>query len=67
MTNDERIAALRRMCGYVENGSETSLHIHQDDATRSWIVRVGNRWWHGTSMLAAIDAAAADFPVEEAA
>ena len=67
MTNDERMAAIRRMCGYVENGSDATVKIFQDDATRSWIVRVGNRWWHGPSMNDAIDAAAADYPREESA
>ena len=67
MSNDERIAAIRRMCGYVENGSDETVRIFQDDATRDWIVKVGNRWWHGPSMLAAIDAAAIDHPKDEAA
>lgn len=65
MKDDERISALRRMCGYVENGSETTVKIFQDDATREWFVKVGNREYHDTTMLGALDTAAADHPKEE--
>lgn len=32
---------LRELCGYVENGSEQSVTIFQDDATRTWHLRIG--------------------------
>lgn len=67
MSNDERMKALRRLCGYVENGSDTTVKIYQDDATRSWCVDVGRRWYHGPTMLDALDAAIADHPAEVAA
>lgn len=42
---DERDAGtmrkLRRLCGYVENSSDTTVRISQDDATHSWFVTVG--------------------------
>lgn len=37
----ELLGQLREMCGYVENGSDTTVAIFQDDATRDWILRVG--------------------------
>lgn len=33
---------LRELCGHVENGTDTKVTIFQDDATKSWYVRVGN-------------------------
>lgn len=33
---------LRELMGYVQNGSHTKITISQDDATGSYIVRVGN-------------------------
>jgi hypothetical protein len=35
------LASLRRLCGYVENGSSESVGISQDDATGEWILRIG--------------------------
>jgi hypothetical protein len=35
------LASLRRLCGYVENGSSESIGISQDDATHEWILRIG--------------------------
>ncbi len=64
-----RIDGLRRLCGYVEDSSDESVGIYQDDATRDWTVRVGPslspraKLFHGHSMIAALDAAiAADQP-----
>lgn len=58
----ERFAAIERMCGAVENGSDETVQIHQDDATRGWIISVGKNWWHGGTMRSAIDEAAKQFP-----
>jgi dUTP pyrophosphatase len=56
---------LRRMCGYVEDGSSEFVTIGQDDATREWGISVGadhrmqkRRHYHGTSFHQAIRAAA---------
>lgn len=35
------LASLRRLCGYVENGSSESIGISQDDATNEWVLRIG--------------------------
>lgn len=61
----DRFKQIRKLCGYVENGSSAVVNLHQDDATREWIVRVDSRWWHGTSLEAALDAAAADLLTDE--
>jgi hypothetical protein len=37
----ELLASLRRLCGYVENGSSESIGISQDDATGEWVLRIG--------------------------
>jgi len=63
-----RIDGLRRLCGYVENGSDTVVAFLQDDATRSFLVRVGPaaspyvKYFHGAGMLEALDAAIAGTP-----
>lgn len=51
---------LKRCLGYVENGTETTVTIYQDDATRSYIVRVGNRQYWGESLFQALESAAVD-------
>ena len=37
----ELLNNLRRVCGYVENGSSEAVTICQDDATNDWGVSVG--------------------------
>ena len=37
----ELLASLRRLCGYVENGSSEPIGISQDDATNEWVLRIG--------------------------
>lgn len=34
-------AQLREICGYVENGTDTTVRLYQDDATRSWHINIG--------------------------
>lgn len=71
-TNDEQnleaFRRLRELCGYVENGGHTSVNLGQDDATRDWVLTVGQdtpsqrkRVFYGSSMGAAIAAAYAHF------
>lgn len=62
---------LRECCGYVENASEQTVRIFQDDATRGWIVKCGDermissvpaqyskpRNYHANSLNEAIDIA----------
>lgn len=52
-----RVRGLRKLCGYVEDGSSDKVTICQDDATRTWVVTVGRRQHYGTTFEAAIDAA----------
>ena len=67
--SEARLEALRKLCGYVEDGSSDVVHISQDDATKDWIISTGelgkpNRpWWHGSSFGEAIDNAAKDLPI----
>lgn len=56
---------LRILCGYIENASDTSVRVCQDDATRDWIVAIGTgssikRSYHGTSMEEAFEQAFQD-------
>ena len=57
----ERLKGLRNLCGFVEDGSNESVTICQDDATRDWTIRVGGpgsrKWWYGHSFENVIDAA----------
>ena len=50
---------LRSMLGYVQDGSETSLRITLDDATRDYVITdLGTKkWWFGRSLETAIDSA----------
>lgn len=36
------LEGLRRLCGYIENGSDTTVRIFQDDATREWGIGLGS-------------------------
>lgn len=57
----ERLIGLIKMCGHVQDGSDSVVRIFQDDATCEWIVRNGDpmngSFFHGSSPRAAIDAA----------
>lgn len=67
----ESFRKLRECCGFVENGSEQTVRIFQDDATRGWIVKCGDeriissvppmyskpRSYHAGSLNEAIDMA----------
>lgn len=55
--------ALRSLMGHVQDGSDTPICLYQDDATRSYFVRVGPsgspraRHYHGESLQQAVEAA----------
>ncbi|UPT53358.1 hypothetical protein [Synechococcus phage Ssp-JY38] len=59
VANARRYHVLREACGYVENGTSTSLTISQDDATKYWfIAQPGARdmlRYSGTSLNQAVD------------
>lgn len=40
-TDSELLDFLAKACGYVANATETTVRIFQDDATRDWLVKVG--------------------------
>jgi hypothetical protein len=51
---------LRRLAGFVEDGSSDRVQFHQDDATRDWVIRVGVRvggaskeFYHGPDLISA--------------
>ena len=46
--------ALRDTCGYIENGGGNTVTIYQDDATRTWTVKVGKSSYYGDSLEEAI-------------
>lgn len=56
--NATRLQTLRELCGYLQDGSDTVVHVFQDDATRTWVVKVGEHQHHfGDSLGQALDAA----------
>lgn len=58
---------LRTLAGFVQDGSDTTVKLFQDDATMEWTVRAGKRSWHGTSLLSAISQAHDELRADEAA
>lgn len=56
-----RLRGLRDLCGYVENATDTSVRIFQDDATRTWFVAIGpnnsSQSYHHSTMELALDRA----------
>lgn len=61
----EAFDMLRGLAGYVEDGSDTPVHLFQDDATKSWHVRAGSIHEYGPDLMSAISAAAATLLVRE--
>lgn len=58
--DSERLKVLRDLMGHVQNASDTTITLSQDDATRDYIVSIGRdgkNVHYGTSLGAAIDAA----------
>jgi exonuclease VII small subunit len=35
---EQRLKTIRNLCGYVEDGTNASVHIGQDDATKTWSI-----------------------------
>lgn len=56
---------LRGLAGYVEDGSETTVKIFQDDATRTWFVKAGTIEGYDTSLIGAIESAASTLAARE--
>ena len=51
---------LRNLCGFIENGTDTTVSISQDDATKHWILKVGKRSYYGFTFIDAFNEAFAD-------
>lgn len=49
---------LTQLAGFVQNASDTTITISQDDATFSWVVRAGKITGHASDLMGAIQAAA---------
>jgi hypothetical protein len=45
---------LKELAGYVRNASDTTIKMFQDDATRSYIIKVGNEENYGRSFEEAL-------------
>lgn len=61
--NKDAIKLLRGLCGFIENGSSTSVSISQDEATKTWIVTPdGGKYGYGDSLIEAIKVAAQNNP-----
>jgi len=52
--NHSVVNGLRHLMGYVQDGTETTVILFQDDATRDFIVKVGNTSYVSGSMESAI-------------
>lgn len=51
------LKGLESLCGFVQNGSDTVIKLFQDDATRAWFCKVGNKDYWAPSFRGAIHAA----------
>lgn len=56
---------LKSMMGYVQNGSDTSVCIYQDDATYTYHCKVGKNSYWGNSLKEAINKAYESNPPEK--
>lgn len=54
IADGQRWRQLKRLCGYVQDGSDTTVSLAQDDATRSYLIQVGKTTYHGTSFEEAL-------------
>lgn len=43
MKDAARWRTLRALAGYVENGTDETITLGQDDATKEWFMRIGNK------------------------
>lgn len=53
----QTLKSLRELMGYVQNGSDTTVSLFQDDATRDYILRVGKKRYWGHSLENVIEKA----------
>jgi hypothetical protein len=48
---------LKALMGWVGNGSDETVSMGQDDATKGFIVKVGNKTYHSDTLVGAINEA----------
>jgi len=53
----DRWKQLQELCGYVQDGSQTTVKLWQDDATRTYHVTIGKVSYCGNSFSEALDKA----------
>lgn len=59
------LRGIRLLMGYVENGTSETVSLGQDDATKSFFVRVGKRHYHSSSFSGALEEAMKDLDYKE--
>ena len=59
LDNAQRMKGLR---DYVEDGTDTSIKIHQDDVTKEWILYIGTKvWFYADTFEEVIDRAITNY------
>ena len=53
----QTLESLRELMGYVQNGSDETVSLFQDDATMDFMLRVGKKTYWGNSLENVIDKA----------
>ena len=53
----QTLESLRKLMGYVQNGSDETVSLFQDDATMDFMLRVGNKTYWGNYLEQVIDKA----------
>ena len=53
----QTLESLRKLMGYVQNGSDETVSLFQDDATMDYMLRVGKKTYWGLSLENVIDKA----------
>ena len=53
----QTLESLRKLMGYVQDGSDTTVSLFQDDATMDFMLRVGKKTYWGLSLENVIEKA----------
>ncbi len=53
----QTLESLRKLMGYVQNGSDETVSLFQDDATMDYMLRVGKKTYWGLSLENVIEKA----------
>ena len=57
LSTRKTLESLRKLMGYVQNGSDETVYLFQDDATMDFMLRVGNKTYWGNYLEQVIDKA----------